>query len=63
MENLYKVASPLELNDEFLTAKVAVQQSLMKYVCLSVCLSVCLFVCVTFEIHLLKVHQANQSTV
>ena len=46
----------------FLTAKVAVQQGLMKYVCLFVCLFVC--VCVsTFEIHLLKAHQANQSTV
>ena len=32
-------------------------------ICLSVCLSVCLFVCAICEIHLLKVHQANQSTV
>ena len=43
----------------FLTAKVAVQQGLTKYVCLFVCL----FVCAICEIHLLKVHQANQSTV
>ena len=40
----------------FLTAKVAVQQSLMKYVRLSVCMCVC----VTFEILL---SAANQSIV
>ena len=39
-------------------AKVAVQQGLMKYVCVCVCVFVS-----TFEIHLLKAHQANQSTV
>ena len=36
----------------------AVQQGLMKYVCLFGCVFVS-----TFEIHLLRVHQANQSTV
>ena len=41
---------------DFLTAKVAVQQSIR--FTLFVCVSVS-----TFEIHLLKVYQANQSTV
>ena len=45
----------LEIYCIFLTAKVAVQQSLMKYVCL------CVSVCVTLEILLLAANQSIDS--
>ena len=57
--NIIKI--PFSEQEIVLTAKVAVQQSIMS-VRLSVCLSVCLSV-TKVEIHLLIFHKANQSTV